>query len=64
MNQYVYLNSEPGLYTVGFYNPDGEWVAESDHKDSEQASERVHYLNGGSRRFPVNLAPKEKETWL
>jgi hypothetical protein len=43
---YVYINSEPGLWTVGFYSPDGEWHAESDHSSIELAAERVHYLNG------------------
>ena len=44
---YVYLVSEPGLWTVGFYTPSGEWEPESDHKSREEAAARVHYLNGG-----------------
>jgi hypothetical protein len=36
-----------GLWTVGFYGPDG-WEPESDHDSAEQAAARVHYLNGGS----------------
>ena len=53
---YVYIESERFtgedgfthvLYTVGFYKPDGKWVAESDHTDREEAAKRVHYLNGG-----------------
>ncbi|MBO1005630.1 hypothetical protein [Pseudogracilibacillus auburnensis] len=43
---WVYLQSEPGLYTVGFYKPDGKWEPESDHASREEAAERVHYLNG------------------
>ena len=46
---YVYIKSEPGLWTVGFYKPDGSWEAESDHEDSEKAAARVAYLNGASR---------------
>lgn len=46
---YVYLKSEPGLYTVGFYSPRGEWIAESDWPTETKAAERVHWLNGGSR---------------
>jgi hypothetical protein len=38
---YVYVRSEPGLWTVGFYAPDGSWEPESDHQ--------AHFLNGGSR---------------
>lgn len=44
---YVYIRSEPVLYTVGFYSPDGQWHAESDHESDKRAAERVHYLNGG-----------------
>lgn len=41
------------LFTVGFYDPGGEWQAESDHSTREAAAERVHYLNGG-RTFEVH----------
>jgi hypothetical protein len=46
---YVYKQTEtnPALFTVGFYAPNGEWEAESDHGTAEEASARVHYLNGG-----------------
>jgi hypothetical protein len=47
---YVYIQTEPGLYTVGFYAPDGTWHPDSDHGSREEAAERVHYLNGGKRR--------------
>jgi len=44
---WVYLQSEPGVWTVGFHKPDGTWKAESDHDSEESAAARVHYLNGG-----------------
>lgn len=44
---YVYIQSEPSLYTVGFYKPDGKWEPDSDHSTRVSATERVHYLNGG-----------------
>lgn len=44
---YVYKQSEPGLWTVGFYTPEGKWIAESDWSDHNEAAERVRYLNGG-----------------
>lgn len=44
---WVYINSEPGLWTVGFYDPNGKWNADSDHSDREEAAKRCHYLNGG-----------------
>lgn len=46
---WVYMRTEPGLWTVGFYSPSGEWHTDSDHRSPEQAADRVHYLNGGER---------------
>ena len=51
MASWFYIRSEPGLWTVGFYKPDGEWEAESDHNTAEAAASRVNYLNGGSVSF-------------
>jgi hypothetical protein len=44
---YVYIQSEPGLFTVGFYDPEGKWHADSDWESRDDAAKRVHYLNGG-----------------
>ena len=44
---YVYIESEKGLWTVGFYDPKGKWHPESDHDVREEAAKRVSYLNGG-----------------
>ncbi len=44
---WVYLMSEPGLWTVGYYDPNGNWNPDSDHGSREEAAKRVHYLNGG-----------------
>lgn len=54
---YVYIRSKARLFTVGFYSPDGEWHPESDYPTPEEASERVHYLNGG------NLETKPEYHW-
>ncbi len=43
---YVYKQTEPMLYTVGFYDPKGTWLPESDHVDIIDAASRVAYLNG------------------
>ena len=51
---YVYIKSEPGLWTVGFYKPDGAWESESDHDVPGLAAKRVHWLNGG-RAEPANV---------
>ena len=50
---YVYRQTEPGLWTVGFYKPNGEWMAESDHPTKEAAARHVHYLNGGDPRQEI-----------
>ena len=44
---YVYIRSEPGTWTVGFYTPRGEWIPEGDYDSQVAAAGRVHYLNGG-----------------
>lgn len=46
---YVYVRTGPHLWTVGFYDPKGAFVPESDHDNRESAAARVHYLNGGAR---------------
>ena len=48
---YVYIKSKPELWTVGFYNPKGEWIPESDHADKESAAKRVAFLNGANVSF-------------
>ena len=48
---YVYIQSEPGLYTVGFFDPNGKWHADSDHGDKKKAADRVAYLNGANVSF-------------
>lgn len=50
MTVWVYIRSEPGLWTVGFYAPDGTWNTDSDHNNRDDAAARVHYLNGGGGR--------------
>lgn len=54
---YVYIRSEPRLFTVGFYDPSGKWHPDSDHVESEDAAKRVRYLNGGT------VPPTLTETW-
>jgi hypothetical protein len=44
---WVYVQSEPGVYTVGFYSPDGAWHSETDHSSKAMAADRVNFLNGG-----------------
>lgn len=53
---YVYINSEPDLYTVGFYDPSGNWEPESDYQDKEKAANRVAFLNGDRAQAARYLA--------
>lgn len=46
---WVYIRSEPRLWTVGFYGPDGTWHTDSDYDDSEEAAKRTSWLNGLAR---------------
>ncbi len=51
---YVYIQSEPGLWTVGYYDPDGKWEPLSDHSDQDDALARVAWLNGNDPEFAPN----------
>ena len=51
---YVYQSFEPGLWTVGFYRPDGKFEPESDHGSAGEAAARVAWLNG-SQGQPFRL---------
>ncbi len=53
---YVYIKTEPGLWTTGFYE-NGEWHPEMDFDDPENAADRVHYLNGGSAPEESTINP-------
>lgn len=44
---YVYIRSEPALWTVGHYGQGGTWIPESDHDSEQSAADRVHWLHGG-----------------
>jgi len=54
---YVYIKCRgEELWTVGFYDPEGKWIPESDHPTAKFAAARVHYLNGGN----VDESPRLK----
>lgn len=48
---YVYISTESGLWTVGFYDPTGIWHPESDHDTAEAAANRVAWLNGSMKEM-------------
>jgi hypothetical protein len=43
---YVYRDSDSEVFTVGFYDPNGKWLPESDHLLEDVAADRVAWLNG------------------
>ena len=43
---YVYRKHEPGLYTVGYFEPNGDWETESRHETKAPALARMRWLNG------------------
>ncbi len=49
---YTYLNSEPSLWTTGYYAPDGEWMPEMDTNKKGYAAARVAWLNGSGSEEP------------
>lgn len=59
---YVYKRTEPSLWTVGFYTPEGKWEPDSDHDSPAKAAKRVHYLNGGQATAPELLAALQELT--
>jgi len=43
---WVYRQTEPQLWTVGYYSPDGDWHSDSDHSTRSEAAARARWLNG------------------
>ena len=56
MSAYVVKNFEPGLWTVGHYQPDGKFDPEADYTDPVAAGQRCHFLNGGGDAARAELA--------
>lgn len=58
---WVYLQTEPELWTVGYYSPSGVWHPESDHGSRDAAAARVSYLNGGAGESARRQDPKARK---
>ena len=65
---YVYRQTEPNLWTVGYYDLQGHWHPDSDHATQEEAAKRVAWLNGSENydfgdaaQNPYILTGKELE---
>lgn len=44
---WVYIQTEPQLWTTGHYDPSGKWHSDSDYDSQDEAAARCHWLNGG-----------------
>jgi hypothetical protein len=61
---YICLQTEPNLYTVGFYTPDNKWEPDSDYPTREEADDQVAILNGEAitkKRLPDLIKAYAKE---
>lgn len=44
---WVYRETRRGSYEVGYWDPDKKWFRDSIYASLEEATKRVHWLNGG-----------------
>ena len=58
---YVYLQSEPTLWTVGYYDPSGKWQPQSDHGTEREARAEVAYLNGDGQQLAAEVTRLKAE---
>lgn len=58
---YIYKQSEPNLWTVGFHRPDNKgWESESDHTSPGKAVNRMEVLNGDYNNNYVYIKTEPK----
>lgn len=50
---WVYQKTEPGLWTVGYYDPTGQWIHDIDCGSRDEAAGRVAWLNGAPPPQPT-----------
>ena len=57
---YVYIESEPNVWTTGHYHPlNHKWIPESDYNSEEEAAARCHWLNGGNTPWNMMIEVME-----
>lgn len=56
---YVYIRSEPGLWTVG-HRDGGSWEPESDHGSEAEAARRVAWLNGSPSDYHLLIEQRDE----
>lgn len=56
---FVIKRTESNVFTVGHYNPSGEWIPASDHPTSDEAQRQCAWLNGSpigeNKNDPVKI---------
>ena len=61
---YVYKQTEPNLFTVGYYQPGtNKWEPDSDHPTREEAAKRVAYMNGETIPDLSKIIFEELKRW-
>jgi hypothetical protein len=54
--KWIYIKTEPELWTVGFYDPAGGFIPESHWPSALKAAAKVNYLNGGTGKELATLS--------
>lgn len=55
---FVYKKTGPGLWTVGYHEPGGKWIPDSDHDSEDKAADRVAWLNGSGQAGEKSIDEK------
>lgn len=58
---WVYLETKPGVFSVGHYKPNCRFEVESEHTSRAAAAARVNFLNGGPAEPKMPLENKRQE---
>lgn len=58
---WVFKRTEPGLWTSGYYDPEGRFEPQADHDSAEAAADHVAYLNGSSALGWSSLGAEQRE---
>lgn len=52
---YVSIETEPGLHTVGFFNPSGKFQPFADCDSKQEAETKINILNGGNYELKLKI---------
>lgn len=57
---YIYQQTANNIWSVGFFDPDGEFKIETSHSDPTSAAQRTAWLNG-SHFIDAEEVPKPEK---